>query len=116
MPLSAITVNPNLARTAVLLFLLSCVFGLVSAAKGDLVGHNGLVAAYKPTSFFAKQSRLGSDSMMLNVSFKAMAYANMNYSATYSLDGQPREILPVVSITLATGLSIAARMIMWMAQ
>ena len=97
MPLSAMTVNANIARTAVLLFLLSCVFGLVSAAKGDLVGHNGLVAAYKPHIIFPQNNHVfGSDSMMLNVSFKAMAYANMNYSATYSLDGQPREILPVV--------------------
>ncbi len=87
----------TIAAMTVLLLLLSCSFSLVLAARGDLVGHNGLVAAYRPYIVFPQNNHVyNSDSLMLNVSFKAMAYANMNYSATYSLDGQAKEYFPVV--------------------
>ena len=87
----------NLTCMVILLLLFSCLFSFVSVAKGDVVGHRGLIAACKPYIVFP-QNNYGytSNSLMLNVSFKAMAYANMNYSATYSLDGQANESLPVV--------------------
>ncbi len=87
----------TIAVITVSLLLLSCSLSLVLAAKGDLIGHNGLVAAHKPYIVSPQNNRVySSDSLMLNVSFKAMAYANMNYSATYSLDGQAKEPFPVV--------------------
>ncbi len=86
----------NIGGMSILLLLLSCSIGLFLAAKGDLVGHNGLIAAYKPYIVSPQNNQVyNSDSLMLNVSFKAMAYANMNYSATYSLDGQAKEVFPV---------------------
>jgi len=87
----------NLTRMAILLLLLSCMFSLTSVTKGDLVGHRGLIAAHKPYIVFPQNNYgYSSNSLMLNVSFKAMAYANMNYSMTYSLDGQAHESLPIV--------------------
>ncbi len=83
-------------RFVILLLLVSFTICVVSAARGDLVGHNGLVAAYKPYIVFPQNNHAYSpNSLALNVSFKAMAYANMEYSMTYSLDGKPREVLPV---------------------
>jgi hypothetical protein len=70
---------------------------LISATKGDSVGHRGLIVAYKPYIIFpSNYATYSSNSLMLNVSFKAWAYANMDYSMTYSLDGQANESLPVV--------------------
>jgi hypothetical protein len=87
----------TIAVMTVLLLLLSCSLSPVLAAKGDLVGHRGLVAAYKPYIVSPQNNHVySSDSLMLNVSFKAMAYANMNYSASYSLDGQAKVTFPVV--------------------
>jgi hypothetical protein len=87
----------NFNRMAIVLLLLSSMLSLVSVAKGDLVGHRGLIAAYKPYIVFPSNNHgYSSNSLTLNVSFKAMAYANMNYSATYSLDNQANEPLPVV--------------------
>ena len=89
--------KPNLARMALLVMFLSCSLILVSVAQGDLVGHRGLIAAYRPYIVFPQNNhRYSSNSLTFNVSFKAMAYANMNYSATYSLDGQANESLPIV--------------------
>ena len=86
----------NVTRMAFLLLLLSCMFSLVSVAKADLVGHRGLVAAYKPYIVFpSNNATYSSNSLTLNVNFHAMAYANMNYSGTYSLDGKPTEVLPL---------------------
>ncbi len=87
----------NLTCMVILLLLFSCLFSFVSVAKGDLVGRRGLIAAYKPYIVFPQNNYgYSSNSLTLNVSFKAMAYANMNYSATYSLDGQAKESLPIV--------------------
>ena len=87
----------NLTPMAILLLLFSCMPSLISATQGDLVGYGGLIAAYKPYIVFpSNNATYGSNSLMLNVSFKAWAYANMNYSMTYSLDGQANESLPAV--------------------
>ena len=89
--------KPNLARMAILVMFLSCSLILVSVAQGDLVGHRGLIAAYRPYIVFPSNNYgYAANSLTLNVSFKAMAYANMNYSATYSLDGQANESLPIL--------------------
>lgn len=87
----------DLTHIAVLLLLLYCMSGLVSTTKGDLVGYRGLVVAYQPYIVFpSNNATYSSDSLTLNVNFKAWAYANMNYSMTYSLDGRANESLPVV--------------------
>ena len=84
-------------NTAIIFLLISCLLSLVSAARADIIGHNGIPAAYQPYIVFPLNSVYHSNSLTLNVSFHAGVWANIQFTMVNSLDGQENKSLPLVA-------------------
>ncbi len=85
-----------LKKAVVLLLFLSCMLSLTSIANADMIGHDGVTAAYKPYIISPTGTTYFSGSLLLNVSFRAEVWGNVKYTMVYSLDGQENESLPLV--------------------
>jgi len=78
-----------------ILFLSYLLFG-ISVVKADIIDKYGTHLTNKPYIVFPSSITYNSRFLTLNVSFHARIYGNVNYSMTYSLDGQEKEALPLV--------------------
>ena len=77
--------------------LLSCLLCRVPVAKADIVAYDGIIAAHKPYIISpSNYITYSSESLTLNVSFRAEVWGNVEYTVVYSLDGQKNEPLPTV--------------------
>lgn len=68
----------------------------ISVVKADVIDKNGNHLTNTPYIVFPSNLTYTSRFLTLNVSFHADIYGNVNYSMTYSLDGQEKEALSLV--------------------
>ncbi len=82
------------AAILVLAFLTSMAAG--TTAKAGVITTRGLHLSYAPYILFPSNQTYSSNDLMLNVSFYALIGGNINFSMTYSLDGNSHEALNLV--------------------
>ena len=66
------------------MLILSFMLYGVAVVKADLIGTDGITAAYKPYIVFPSRTSYDSKSLTLNVSFHAVIGGKIKYSMTYS--------------------------------
>ena len=86
-----------LVNVLTLLFFLSCLIGLVSTAKADIIRDNGIPVCHQPYIVTPINSIYHVNSLILNVSFHAGVWANVHFTMVYSLDGQENKSLSLVA-------------------
>ncbi len=84
----------TLLATVLLLFTFPLA---VSFAEADVVDQIGGTIAQAPYVMSPANTTYTSATLVLNVSFHAAMYGNLNYSMAYSLDGSKNKTLPLTS-------------------
>ena len=80
---------------AAALFLLAS--ALTQPVNADILDDNGTPLASGPYIIFPVNTTYNSRIITLNISFSTQLFSKVHFSATYSLDGTPNIIVPLVS-------------------
>ena len=80
---------------AAALFLLAS--ALTQPVNADILDENGTPLASGPYIIFPVNTTYNSRIITLNISFSTQLFSKVHFSATYSLDGTPNIIVPLVS-------------------